>query len=113
MFRRGRLMLPSTTEGRVLFYGYIAVQVIVFALAAVALARRPGEWERIAMYPMVAAMPLSMPLVHAAEGLGLIESGMGNLRFLALVAVADVFLLRWIVCWYECVLMDTPAGAPR
>jgi len=38
---------------------------------------------------------------------------MGNLRFLMLVAVADVFLLRWIVCWYECVLMDTPAGAPR
>jgi hypothetical protein len=113
MFRRGRLMLPSTTEGRGLFYGYIAVQVVVFALAAVALARRPGEWERIAMYPMVAAMPLSMPLVHAAEGLGLIESGMGNLRFLMLVAVADVFLLRWIICWYECVLMDKPAGAPR
>jgi hypothetical protein len=113
MFRRGKLMLPCTTEGRVLFYGYIAVQVIVFAFAAVALAERPGEWERVAMYPMVAAMPLSMPLVHAAEGLGLLESGMGTLRFLALVAVADVFLLRWIVCWYECVLMDTPAGAPR
>ena len=113
MFRRGKLMLPGTTEGRVLFYGYIAMQLIVFTLAALALARRPGEWERIAMYPMVAAMPLSMPLVHAAEGLGLIESGMGNLRFLALVAVADVFLLRWIVCWYECVLMDTPAGASR
>jgi hypothetical protein len=38
---------------------------------------------------------------------------MGTFRFLALVAVADVFLLRWIVCWYECVLMDKPAGAPR
>jgi hypothetical protein len=113
MFRRGKLMLPSTTEGRVLFYGYIAMQLLVFVAAGVALARQAGAWERIAPYAMVASMPLSMPLVHAAEGLGLLDSGREHLWFLMLVAVADVLLLRWIICWYECVLMDKPAGAPQ
>jgi hypothetical protein len=113
MFRRGKLMLPSTTEGRVLFYGYIAMQVLVFAAAATVLARHAGAWERVAPYAMVASMPLSMPLVHAAEGLGLLDTGRAHLWFLLLVAVADVLLLRWIICWYECVLMDKPTGAPQ
>lgn len=113
MFRRGKLMLPGTTEGRGLFYGYIAMQLLVFAGAGVALARHAGAWERVAPYAMVASMPLSMPLVHAAEGLGLLDTGRAHLWFLMLVAVADVLLLRWIICWYECVLMDKPSGAPQ
>jgi hypothetical protein len=108
---RGRLVLPGTTEGKVVFYGYIAMQLLVFTIAGARLARHPADWEAIAVYPMIAAMPLSMPLVHAAEGLGLLESGMGNLWFLVLVAAADVLLLRRIVCWYECVLKDEPMGA--
>jgi hypothetical protein len=111
MRRRDLLRLPTTTEGRTLFFGYIAMQVIVFAIAGAALARHPNAWEAIAVYPMIAAMPLSMPLVHAAEGLGLIESGMSNLGFLTLVAVADVLLLRRIIRWYESVLKDEPMGA--
>lgn len=110
MPRRGRLMLPTTTEGKVVLYGYIVMQVVVFGIAALALARSPESWERLGIYPMVSAMPLSIPLVHGAEVLGLLDPGTNHLPFLLLVVVADVLLLRWIVCWYECVLKDEPMG---
>ncbi|HEX5632959.1 MAG TPA: hypothetical protein VFX50_07010 [Gemmatimonadales bacterium] len=107
MSRRGGLMLPSTFEGRVVFFGYLGLQVLVFSAAAVALARQPDAWERIGIYPMVSAMPLSIPLVHGAEVLGLLDPGRNHLPFLLGVVAADVLLLRWIVCWYECVLKGT------
>jgi hypothetical protein len=104
-------MLPSTTEGRVVFFGYILLQVLVFSWAAFALAREPDGWERIGILPMVSAMPLSIPTVHAAEVLGLVDPGRNHLGFLAGVAVADVLFLRWLVTWYEFVLKGGTEGA--
>jgi hypothetical protein len=45
--------------------------------------------------------------VHGAEVLGLLDPGRNHLPFLLGVVAADVLLLRWIVCWYECVLQGT------